>query len=494
MSPRILSCASVLVLSVFGVQSAGASTAKPNVIYILADDLGFGDLGCYGQTKFQTPNIDKLADDGLRFTQHYSGSAVCAPSRVALLTGLHTGHCAVRGNSEVVPEGQAPMPADTRTLAHLFQKAGYATGLFGKWGLGAPGSASEPLKMGFDRFYGYNCQRQAHYYYPYFLWRDNQREMLWDNFGLEQGCYAPDLIQKEALSFIEQNRSRPFFLYYAMIQPHADMAAPESYMEKYRGKFLPESSFEGVDDGAEFRRSGLYASQPEARAAFAAMVHHMDDDVGELLAKIEELGLASNTLVIFSSDNGPHREGGHDPDFFNSSGGLRGYKRDLYEGGIRTPMIASWPGVIPAGTVTDQLCAMWDILPTLAEVIGEDVPTKVDGLSLVPTLTGKPGQKQHEWLYWEFHEEKGRVALRQGNWKAVRYKVAVDSRSPLELYDLAADPAESTNVAAQHPDVVKRMDEIIQNARVASPIEDFNFPLNPKTLHRQKVIKKNSKS
>jgi arylsulfatase A len=452
--------------------------AEPNVIYIVADDLGYGDLSAYGQTRFSTPNIDALAKKGMLFKQHYSSAPVCAPARGSLMTGLHVGHGAVRGNLEVQPEGQQPMPADTFTLAHLFKKAGYATGAFGKWGLGAPGSASEPRKMGFDRFYGFNCQRLAHHYYPYFLWNDDQREILWGNFGLETQEYAPDFIQAQALRFVESNKDRPFFLYYAMIQPHAEMVAPEKCMAKYRRKFPPEKPYKGVDGGPEFRKKE-YGSQAEPHAAFAAMVETLDEDVGELMAKLAEVGIASNTLVIFTSDNGPHQEGGHDPDYFKSNGRLRGYKRDLYEGGIRVPMIACWPGKIPAGTVTDHISAFQDVLPTMAQLTGQPTPKDIDGVSFLPTLLQRGRQQQHDYLYWEFHELKGRVAIRKGNWKGVRYHVSVDPNSPLELYDLAKDPGETNNVAAQNKDVLRELDQLIKGARTVSPIEKFNFPKGP---------------
>ncbi|MDI1248995.1 MAG: arylsulfatase [Lacunisphaera sp.] len=448
---------------------------KPNVIYILADDLGYGDLSAYGQTHFKTPNLDSLAARGMLFKQHYSGAPVCAPARAALMTGKHTGHTYIRGNSEVQPEGQSPMPADTRTLAHMFKAAGYATGLFGKWGLGAPGSVSEPLKMGFDRFYGYNCQRHAHHYYPYYLWNDHQRDLLWGNFGLEQQEYAPDLIQKQALQFVETNKDRPFFMFYAAIQPHAEMFAPEKNMQKYRGKFLPESSFQGTDSGPDYRKFA-YGSQPEAHAAFAAMVETLDEDVGELVAKLEQLGIANETLIIFTSDNGPHQEAGHDPAYFNSTGGLRGHKRDLYEGGIRVPMIACWPGKVPAGTTSDHVSAFWDILPTMTELTGQLTPEGLDGFSLLPTLLQQGKQSAHDYLYWEFHELKGRVAIRQGQWKGVRYDVSVDPNSPLELYDLAKDPSESENVAGRHPEVARELDALLKKARTVSPLPRFNFP------------------
>ena len=463
------------ILAFACVASLIDAETKSNVIYIIADDLGYGDLSCYGQTKFQTPNIDAIAKAGMTFKQHYSAAPVCAPARGSLMTGLHVGHGAVRGNSEFQPEGQQPMPADTFTMAHMFKKAGYATGAVGKWGLGAPGTASEPLKMGFDRFYGFNCQRQAHHYYPYFLWNDNQREMLWGNFGLETQEYAPDLVQEQALRFVESNKDRPFFLYYAMIQPHAEMFAPEKTMAKYRGKFPPEKPYEGVDGGPDFRKYA-YGSQAEPHAAFAAMIETMDEDIGELMAKLKDLGIAENTLVIFTSDNGPHQEAGHDPDYFNSHGGLRGYKRDLYEGGIRVPMVASWPGKIPAGSVTDHPSAFQDVLPTMAEVTGQSAPQGIDGISFLPTLLQQGTQRQHAYLYWEFHEKKGRVAIRKGNWKGVRYNVSVEPKAPLELYDLAVDPKEEKNIASQYPEVVAELDGLIKNARTVSPIKKFNFP------------------
>jgi arylsulfatase A len=468
----------LFVLALLCFANFSQATSKPNVVYIIADDLGYGDLSVYGQTRFKTPNIDAIAKRGMLFKQHYTGAPVCAPARGALMTGLHTGHGAVRGNYEVHPEGQHPMPADTFTMAQMFKNAGYVTGAFGKWGLGAPSSASEPLKMGFDRFYGFNCQRMAHHYYPYFLWNDEQREMLWGNFGLETGQYAPDLIQEHALRFVETNKDRPFFLYYALIQPHAEMLAPEKYMAKYRGRFLPEKPFKGVDGGPDFR-SYAYGSQAEPRAAFAAMVETLDEDVGELMAKLDTLGLADNTLVIFTSDNGPHQEAGHDPGFFNSNGGLRGYKRDLYEGGIRVPMIAAWPGKIAAGSTTDHVSGFQDVLPTMAQLTGQPTPEGIDGLSFLPTLLENGPQRPHDFLYWEFHELEGRVAIRKGNWKGVRYGVAIDPNSPLELYDISKDPGEKHNVAAQNDDVVRELDTLLKGARTVSPVAKFNFPRGP---------------
>lgn len=466
-----------LFVSVLAISATAAR--PPNLVYILADDLGYGDISCNGQAHFRTPHIDRLAAEGMKFTQHYSGSTVCAPSRCALLTGLHTGHAVVRGNAEFKPEGQLPMPATTYTMAHLLKQAGYATAIFGKWGLGAPGTTSEPLRMGFDRFYGYNCQRQAHHYYPYFLWNDNQREMLWGNFGLETEEYAPTLIHEQAIHFIEANKDRPFYCFYAVVQPHAEMFAPEEYMEKYRGKFLPESSYDGTDGGPNFRKFA-YGSQTEAHAAFAAMVNCVDDYVGDIVKKLKELGIDEHTLIIFTSDNGPHEEGGHNPAYFNSNGSQRGFKRDLYEGGIHVPMIARWPGKVPAGTETKHLSAFWDMLPTAADMAGIDAPQGIDGISFLPTLLGRKGQKEHDYLYWEFHEKQGRVAIRKGKWKGVRYDVSVNPAAPLELYDLSADPMEQHNLAADFPEVVAELDAKIKSARTVSPVEKFNFPVAQK--------------
>ena len=462
---RIVTLALCLAFLNLDLSLAQDTSRPPNVIYILADDLGYGDLSCYGQTKFKTPNIDQLATRGMRFTDHYSGSTVCAPSRCCLMTGYHTDHAVVRGNAEVHPEGQAPMPADTFTVAQLLKDAGYQTGLFGKWGLGAPGSVSEPLKMGFNRFYGYNCQRLAHNYYPKFLWDDDQRQKLEGNANKKRQVYAPELIQKQAINFIRDNKEQPFFLYYAAIQPHATMVAPEDYMEKHRGKYGKDKPFLGRG----------YSAQKTPRAAFAAMVNVLDDCVGEISRELETLGIADNTIVIFTSDNGPHVEGGHDPKYFDSNGINKGTKRDLYEGGIRVPFIASWPGKIKAGSESNLLSAFWDFLPTMAELTGQSPPKKVDGLSMLPTLLGKPGQQQHDYLYWEFAERGGRVAIRKGNWKAVRYDASADPHSPLELYDLSSDPEENLNVAGGNPEVASDLRVLVEKARTAPANPKFDY-------------------
>lgn len=453
--------------------AASAEQRKPNIIYILADDLGYGDLSCYGQDLFSTPNIDKLAASGMLFTQHYSGSTVCAPSRSALMTGMHTGHTFVRGNKEIQPEGQYPIPDNTYTLAEAMKKAGYATGAFGKWGLGFPGSEGDPVNQGFDTFYGYNCQRMGHHYYPHHLWSNKDSINLEKNAGKLKGDYAPDLIHEQVLSFIENNREKPFFLYVPSIIPHAELIAPDSVMDKYRGKFLPEKNYEGYDEGPNYRR-GPYESQEEAHAAFVAMIEILDRQVGEIVQKIEELGLTEETLIMFTSDNGPHEEGGADPEYFDSNGPLRGVKRDLYEGGIRVPFIASWPGKIQAGSTSDHVSAFWDLFPTISQISGIEQPDQLDGISFLPTLLGQPGQEKHDYLYWEFHEKGGRVAVRKDNWKAVRYNVLKEPDAPMELYDLSKDIGESKNIAGEHPEVVQSMQEIFRSARTPSDVFTFD--------------------
>jgi arylsulfatase A-like enzyme len=437
----------------------------------LADDLGYGDLSCYGQTKFATPNIDKLASEGIKYTQHYSGATVCAPSRSSLMTGLHTGHTPIRGNKEWQPEGQWPMPAEAFTLAEMLKESGYVTGAFGKWGLGYPGSEGDPTNQGFDDFYGYNCQRIAHHYYPFHVWHNQEKVLLPENEGTLRGIYGPEIIHKEALKFLEQNKDKEFFMFYPSLIPHAEMFAPEEYMEKYRGKYLPENEYQGVDDGEKLKL-GPYGSQPESHAAFVAMVNYLDDQVGELMAKLKELGLEDNTIVMFTSDNGPHLEGGADPDYFNSNGPFKGYKRDLYEGGIRVPMIVRWPGKIISGSQTDHISAFWDVMPTVAEVVGVRPPEGLDGISFLPTLLNE-AQKEHEYLYWEFHEKGGRQAVRQGEWKLVRYEVNVDPNRPLELYNLADDPGEVNDLSAKFPEKVEELKNIMLGARTESTVFTF---------------------
>jgi arylsulfatase A len=446
---------------------------EPNIIYILADDLGYGDLSCYGQEKFNTPNIDYLAENGIKFTQHYSGSTVCAPSRSSLMTGQHTGNTFIRGNKGMPTEGQYPLEASTMTVARFLQEAGYATGAFGKWGLGSPGSEGDPNNQGFDEFFGYNCQSLAHHYFPYHLWHNQEKIILEGNEGKNRGEYAPDLIHEQALRFIESNKDKPFFLYYPSLIPHADMDAPDDYMSRYRGKFDPEPAYKGVDDGERFRK-GPYISQTEPYAAFAAMINVLDDQVGEIIAKLKELGIYENTIIMFSSDNGPHREGGANPDYFNSNGIFRGYKRDLYEGGIRVPMLAVWKNKIKPGSITGHSSAFWDIFPTVAEIIDTVPPDGLDGVSFLPTLLGnEKKQAEHEYLYWEFHELNGRRALLKGEWKLVSYNVFNPSATTTELYNLANDPGEQNNVAAQHPELVEELTRLMLSARTESEVFPF---------------------
>jgi arylsulfatase A-like enzyme len=448
----------------------------PNIVLILADDLGYGDLSCYGQRKFSTPNIDRLADQGMLFIRHYAGCTVSAPSRSSLMTGMHTGHTPIRGNKSWKPEGQWPLPASSFTLAEMLKTRGYVTGAFGKWGLGFIGTDGDPNSQGFDEFFGFNCQGLAHNYYPYYLWHNDSKIILPENEDHKTGAYAPDTIHKTALEFIRKNKDRPFFLYYPTTIPHAELFAKEEYMKMFRGRFEPEKSYKGVDGGEQFRK-GPYGSQPEAHAAFAAMVKELDDYVGELLTRLEELGIADNTIVFFASDNGPHLEGGADPDYFDSNGGLKGYKRDLYEGGIRTPMIVRWPGVVRPWSVSDHISAFWDIMPTLAEITGAEIPGNIDGISFLPELTGK-SQPEHRYLYWEFHEQGGKIAVRMGDWKAVKRDVDRIPQGKTELYNLAADMAEAKDLAGSNPEIVMELEEIMKEAHTPSDI----FPFSSDTL------------
>ena len=459
-----------LVLCIGGSLLAGMSACKDkapekevpmNVIYILADDLGYGDIGCYGQQKIKTPNLDKMAREGMLFTQHYAGCTVSAPSRCSLMTGLHTGHSQIRGNKEIAPEGQQPMEADTYTLGKLMKSAGYATGIFGKWGLGYPGSSSVPSTMGFDEFFGYNCQRQAHSYYPDHLWHNNDTVFLSENDNNGRKVYSQDLIHEQALKFIRDNKDKPFYAMLTYTLPHAELNLPhDSIYQMY------ENTFEEVP----YDKGGYYPSE-KPYASFAAMVTRLDKYVGDVMAELKELGLDKNTIVIFTSDNGPHREGGANPEYFLSYGPLKGGKRDVYEGGIRGAMIAWNPAKIKAGVKTEHISAFWDVMPTLAELTGVALPQTGDGISFLPTLFSKEGQKQHEYLYWEFHEQNGREALRCGDWKLIRQPIV--GETILELYDLSSDLHEDNNLAQQNPEKVKELEALMDGARTESPL--FNF-------------------
>ena len=450
-----------------GTTQTAQQKKKTNIVYILADDLGYAELGCYGQKKIKTPNIDKIAAEGMRFTQHYSGNPVCAPSRCALMTGLHTGHTQVRGNKQVGGDegwvlgstigGQWPIKADTVTVAKILKEAGYITGAFGKWGLGRVGTTGDPNKQGFDHFYGYICQRQAHTFYPNHLWRDGQIEWLEANKDGKEQVYSHDLIAQEALNFIRANKDRPFFLYVPFTIPHVALQVPEDSLAEYRGKW-PDPPYTG-DKG--------YFPHPSPRACYAGMVTRMDRDVGRIMALLKELGLDENTLVIFTSDNGPTFNGGSDSAFFESAKPLRCLKGSVYEGGIRVPYIARWPGKIKAASTNNHISAFWDFLPTCCELIGENPPQDIDGISMLPTLLGQDQrQKKHEYLYWEL---RGQQAIRMGKWKALRLKPG----RKIELYDLDGDIAESKDSADEHPEIIAEMAEIFRTGRTESEV----FPL-----------------
>ncbi|WP_215238333.1 arylsulfatase [Dyadobacter helix] len=461
----------MLMPSAGKAQKAGE---RPNIVLILADDLGYGDVGFNGQKLIKTPNIDRLAREGVIFSQFYAGTSVCAPSRSSLLSGKHTGHTYIRGNKSVEPEGQEPIADSVLTIAEVLKKAGYNTGAFGKWGLGPVGSEGDPVKQGFDRFYGYNCQSRAHRYYPDHLWDNQQRVELKGNQNLHKTQeFAPDLIHAKALEFVDkQAAGQPFFLFLPYTLPHAELVVPDDELfHLYKDKF-EEKPYQGADYGPHASNGG-YASQKYPHATFAAMVARLDRYVGEVLDKLKAKGIDKNTLVIFTSDNGPHQEGGADPAFFNSSGGFRGIKRDLYEGGVREPFVARWPGTVKPNTKNEYIGAFWDLLPTFAELAGVKVEKPVDGISFTAALTGKGIQKAHDYLYWEFHEQGGKQAVRQGNWKAVRLKAAGNPDGVVELYDLAQDPAETKNIALRFPEKAKELGQIMNRAHVRSVIFPF---------------------
>jgi arylsulfatase A-like enzyme len=441
------------VLAANQAMAAGTGGRKPNIIFILADDLGYGDLGCYGQEVIQTPVLDRMAEEGIRFTQCYAGSTVCAPSRCCLMTGLHTGHAHVRGNALV------PLRPEDRTVAEILKDAGYNTALVGKWGLGEPESVGVPNRKGFDYFFGYLNQGRAHNYYPEFLWKNEKKYPLEGNVEVkprvssERVQYSHDLFVKEALQYVEDHRSDPFFLYLALTIPHANNEGGRA-----------------TGDGMEVPDYGIYGDRdwPNPQKGHAAMISRMDKDIGRLFDKLKALGIDEDTVVFFTSDNGPHREGGADPEYFKSSGPLRGIKRDLYEGGIRVPAMVRWPGTVKAGAVSDEIWAFWDFLPTAAELAGAGTPEGIDGVSLAPTLRGQP-RKAPEFLYWEFHERGSKQAVRMGPWKGVR----LSPDGPLELYDLRTDIGEAANVAGDHPGTVEWIETYLDTART----EHAKWPL-----------------
>lgn len=461
----------------------------PNIIYMLADDLGYGELGSYGQTKIRTPFLDQLAAQGIRFSQHYSGSPVCAPSRGTLLTGFHTGHSQVRDNFELggwidsEERGQMSLDPGTYTIGRMLQNAGYVTGAIGKWGLGGPGSPGEPNLHGFDYFFGYLDQKQAHNYYPTHLWRNGERVPL-DNeyFSPHQRLegdpadpssyesfagneYSLDVMADDALRFLEDNADRPFFLYLPFAVPHLALQVPDSSVAEYDGAF----------DEEPYLGDRSYLPHPRPFSAYAGMITRMDAHIGRILAKLEQLGLTDNTLVMFTSDNGTTYTGGVDADFFDSSGGLRGLKGSVYEGGIRVPFIARWPGHIEPGSSSDHISAFWDMMPTLADAVGVTSPSGIDGISFLPALLGEATQTEHTSLYWEYHGLwNGAQAVRMGRWKGVRLGGHDDPEASIELYDLDADPAEQADVATQHPEVVQRVRSVMES-RTESDVPRWNF-------------------
>lgn len=477
---------------------------KPNIIYILADDLGYGDLGCYGQTRIETPNIDRLAASGIRFTQHYSGAPVCAPSRCVLLTGKHMGHAAIRGNDEwgsrgnvwdyqamladSTLEGQSPMPESETTVAQLLKTAGYTNGIVGKWGLGAPQTNSTPLHKGFDFFYGYNCQRQAHTYYPVHLYKNNRRVYLGNdtvapNTPLAKGAdpydlnsyrkytlknYAPDLMFQEITGFVKENKAKPFFLFWATPIPHAAIQAPPRWVDYYVKKFGDEKPYTGNQG---------YFPHRYPHAGYAAMISYLDEQVGQLVQQLKDLGIYENTLIIFTSDNGPTYTGGTDSPWFNSGGPFKceyGWGKGFtHEGGMRVPMIASWPGQIKKARTSDHISGFQDVLPTFCDLANIKTPEYADGISFLPELKGKK-QPAHEYLYWEFPETGGQQAVRIEKWKGIRQNIAKGNLK-IELYNLETDLQELNDISASHPEMVKRMEQIMAKEHVQAENPRFRM-------------------
>jgi arylsulfatase len=469
MQPLLRSATLALLLCSSCQTTQRAPTQRaPNIVLIMADDLGYAELGSYGQKKIRTPRLDRLAREGLRFTQFYAGAPVCAPSRCTLLSGLHNGHTAVRDNSEVQPEGQLAIPDATLTLAEMLRARGYRTGGVGKWGLGAPGSEGAPERQGFDHFFGYLCQREAHNFYPDHLWRDGERvELPGNSRGLSGASYSHDLMTDAALDFIAQYERGPFFLYVAYTIPHLALQVPEDSLAEYRGLW---------DDPPYDGKKG-YLPHPTPRAAYAAMVTRLDRDVGRIVDAIDALGLGEDTLILFTSDNGPtyDRLGGSDSEFFESAGVFRGFKGSVYEGGLRVPLIARWNGQVAPNSKSDHVAAFWDFAPTLLDVAGASAQPELDGLSFEPTLTARGTQSQHDYLYWELSSYSGQQALRMGNWKAVRRNMNKGNQA-IELFDLSIDPGETRDLAAEQPELIAKARERFVSART----ESIEFPLGPR--------------
>lgn len=452
---------SLLIGLLLALSALAPGAPRPNLVFILADDLGYGDLGCYGQRHFETPHLDRMAAEGLRFTQHYAGCTVCAPSRACLLTGQHTGHVYNRVNG---PHQFREDPLDVTVAARL-REAGYHTAMIGKSGLSCNSDdGALPSRKGFDHFFGFTSHRRAHRYFPERLWRNGQRVEFPGNQGKKGDTYTGDLFLAEALEYLaaRADEERPFFLHLPLQQPHADLAVPAAWRARFVGRY-DEEPFAG----------GHYRAEAHPKATYAAMVAYLDDTVGKVLAALRDHGLAENTLVIFSSDNGAMSEGGWDQRFFDSSGPLRGGKRDLYEGGVRVPTIAWWPGVVAAGRETDHVSAFWDFMPTACELAGVAPPAGIDGLSYAPTLLGSGEQPRHEHLYWEFHERGGKQAVRRGDWKGVRLDVTKAPPGRFELYHLGEDPGEQHNVADEHPDIVTELRRLMDASHGPSPVASF---------------------
>lgn len=453
---------SLLPLFLFPALASQAqrSTTLPNVIYIMTDDLGIGDLGCYGQKQIKTPAIDKLSENGMRFAQHYSGSTVSAPSRCSLLTGKHTGNSYIRGNKEYAnSDGETydyPLKDDEITIGEIFKSKDYKTACIGKWGLGGPDSEGHPNKQGFDYFFGYLGQLNAHKYYPHFLWENNTK------VNLNEKVYSPYILLEKTLEFIDKNRNEPFFLYLTPTLPHAELLVPDEELDPFKDSFF-ETPYIG----------NHYASQPKPRAAHAAMVTRIDKDVQKIVQSLEEKGILDNTIIIFTSDNGIHAEGGHNMDYFDSNGPFRGGKRDLYEGGIRTPFIVQWLGVIKKGSVSYHISAFWDFLPTICELLNISKPANTDGISYLPELTGKREQFKHDYLYWEFHEQGGKQAVLKDNWKLIRLNALRPDQTKLELYNISADPSEQLNAISQYSDKAKELEKLMDNSRTHSEVFPF---------------------
>jgi arylsulfatase A-like enzyme len=473
-----------------GQSSREEGKTLPNIIYIYADDMGYGELGCYGQKKIRTPNLDRMAREGMRFTQHYTSTPVCAPARAMLMTGKHGGHSYIRGNFELggfadsEERGQMPLPEEAFTIADLLKQKGYATAMIGKWGMGAAGTIGSPLKHGFDYYYGYLDQKQAHNYYPTHLWENDK----WDTLGqpyfsvhrppldsskataadfdaFKGKEYAPAKMTEKALAFIDRNKGKSFFLYLPYTIPHVSLQVPDEWVEQYRGEF---------DEKPYYGQRG-YVPHQYPLSAYAAMITYLDAQVGRVMEKLKQLGLEENTLVMFSSDNGATFNGGVDAKFFNSVGNLRGLKMDVYEGGIRVPFIAKWPGRIPEGKTSDFVSVQYDLLATLAELTGQKVKSS-DGISFLPELTGQSAnQKKHAYLYFEYPEKGGQLAIRMGDWKGVKTNLKKDPKASWELFDLKSDMSETTDVARQHPDLLKKFDAIVRKEHEDPGVKQWEF-------------------